>query len=69
MSRHKLTSYRASLVEVIRAQVKSQRLEPGLQGVMDLVDSVALKVNHVTKCSISMRVTVLGFCYVVWCLC
>ncbi|KAA6420730.1 MAG: hypothetical protein FRX49_09307 [Trebouxia sp. A1-2] len=43
VSRHKLTSYRASLVEVIRAQVKSQRLEPGLQGVMDLVDSVALK--------------------------
>ena len=45
MSRHKLTSYRASLVEVLRAQVKSQRLEPGLQGVLDLVDSVALKVT------------------------
>ncbi len=44
MSRHKLTSYRASLAEVLKAQVKSQRLEPGLQGVMDLVDSVALKV-------------------------
>jgi len=45
VSRHKLTSYRASLVEVLRAQVKSQRLEPGLQGVLDLVDSVALKVT------------------------
>jgi len=45
VSRHKLTSYRASLVEVLRAQVKSQRLEPDLQGVLDLVDSVALKVT------------------------
>ena len=52
MSRHKLTSYRASLVEVLRAQVKSQRLEPGLQGVLDLVDSVALKVTVIyTKIS------------------
>ncbi len=59
MSRHKLTSYRASLVEVLRAQVKSQRLEPGLQGVMDLVDSVALKVSHVTEYPNNMRVTVL----------
>ncbi len=69
MSRHKLTSYRASLIEVLRAQVKSQRLEPGLQGVMDLVDSVALKVMYVTECSVKIAVTVHGFCYVVWCLC
>ena len=69
MSRHKLTSYRASLFEVLRAQVKSQRLEPGLQGVMDLVDSVALKVMYVTECSANIAVTVHGFCYVVWSLC
>lgn len=69
MSHHKLTSYRASLIEVLKAQVKSQRLEPGLQGVLDLVESVALKVRHVTKYNISIRVTVQGFCYVVWRLC
>ena len=58
MSRHKLTSYRASLVEVLRAQVKSQRLEPGLQGVLDLVDSVALKVTVIyTKISMNKNQT------------
>lgn len=44
MSRHKLTSYRASLVEVLRAQIKTERLEPGLEGVMELADSVMLRV-------------------------
>ena len=45
MSRHKLMSYRASLVAALKAQVKSERLEPGMQGVMALADNVALKVT------------------------
>ena len=31
-------------MSVLQAQVKSERLEPGLAGVMELADSVALKV-------------------------
>ena len=45
LKQHKLTSYRAALVEVLKAQIKTQRLEPGLAGVMQLADSVALKVR------------------------
>ena len=44
MTRHRLTSYRASLVNVLKAQVKSERVEPGLEGVMQLAESVALQV-------------------------
>ncbi|DBA98706.1 TPA: hypothetical protein ACH3X1_014479 [Trebouxia sp. C0004] len=43
LKQHKLTSYRAALVAVLKAQIKNERLEPGLQGVMELADSVALK--------------------------
>ena len=53
MGRHKLMSYRASLVAALQAQVKSERLEPGLQGVMDLVDNVALKVTP--SCQTALR--------------
>ena len=45
MSSHKLTSYRASLVEVLKAQIKSERVEPGLEGVIELAESVALKAS------------------------
>lgn len=44
MSCHKLTSYRASLVGVLRAQSKTERLEPALQGMLELADSAALRV-------------------------
>ena len=50
MSRHRLTAYRASLVNVLKAQVKSQRLEPGLEGVMQLSESIALKVTYSFFC-------------------
>ena len=53
LGRHKLMSYRASLVAALQAQVKSERLEPGLQGVMDLVDNVALKVTP--SCQTALR--------------
>lgn len=45
LKQHKLTAYRAALVGVLKAQIKSERLEPGLAGVMQLADSVALKVR------------------------
>ena len=45
LKQHKLTAYRAALVEVLKARIRSERLEPGLAGVMQLVDSVALKVH------------------------
>ena len=45
MSRHKLTAYRASLLNVLKAQISSERLEPGLEGVMQLAESVALQVH------------------------
>ena len=38
-------SYRASLVEVLKAQIKSERVEPGLEGVIELAESVALKAS------------------------
>ena len=45
LKQHKLTAYRAALVGVLKAQIKNERLEPGLAGVMQLADSVALKVR------------------------
>ena len=47
VSKHKLTAYRANMVAVLKAQIKSERVEPGLVGVMELADSVALKVGYV----------------------
>ena len=44
LKQHKLTAYRAALVGVLKGQIKSERLEPGLAGVMQLAESVALKV-------------------------
>lgn len=45
VKQHRLTAYRAALVGVLKAQIKSERLEPGLVGVMQLADSIALKVR------------------------
>lgn len=34
------------LVEILRAQLTTERLEPGLEGVMELADSVMLRVIY-----------------------
>ena len=49
LKQHKLTAYRAALVEVLKAQIKSKKLEPGLAGVMQLADNVALKVHTLSQ--------------------
>lgn len=46
---HKLTAYQANMVGVLKAQIKSERVEPGLVGVMELANSVALKVCCVAQ--------------------
>ena len=57
MTRHRLTSYRASLVNVLKAQVKSERVEPGLEGVMQLAESVALQVRFLTTFHVAPTAT------------
>ena len=42
MNRHYLTSYRASLVEVIRTQLRQPKFEHGMEGVLELAESVDL---------------------------
>ncbi|KAL3158681.1 hypothetical protein ABBQ32_011423 [Trebouxia sp. C0010 RCD-2024] len=40
---HYLTSYRASLVSIVQAELKRPRFEEGLEGVLDLASSISLE--------------------------
>ena len=42
VNRHYLTSYRASLIEVVRTQLRQPKFEDGMEGVLELAESVDL---------------------------
>ena len=42
MGRHYLTAYRKSLEEVIKTQLRQPKFENGLQGVLELAESINL---------------------------
>ena len=48
VDRHKLTAYRRSLEEVIRVQLSQPKFENGLQGVLELAESIDLSSTLLT---------------------